>query len=156
MIGKAVNRSEAAAIGLPGARLRMNQPRLRLVLGAGVLFAASVVMLQPAAHWVHDPELFRLLRGMGVLKIVLAALALAVVWWRLGQALSPRLQTVFVGAVWALSLAAGLIWQLTMILPASALFHLATLSLLVAAWRDIGPRMEQQRAAANRHSDRPA
>lgn len=134
---------ENPAVGRSGPRPYVNQLRLSLVLGAGLLFAASALVLQPAAHWASDPELFRLLRGMGVIKIALAAVAFALVWWRLASPLTIGLKAMYVGGVWALSLAAGLIWQLTLILPASALFHLATISLLVAAWRDIEPQMRR-------------
>ena len=140
MTTKAIDRNEAAAVSLRGTWLSINQPRLGLVLGAILLFAASALMLQPAAHWANDPELFRLLRGMGMIKIALAAIGLALVWWRLASPLTASLTAVYVGGVWALSLTAGLIWQLTLILPASGLFHCATLALLAAAWRDMEPR----------------
>jgi len=119
----------------------VNQQRLLLLIGSAMLIAAPVLLFQPAAHWANDPELFLLLRGMGVLKIALALVALAVVWWRLARPMPAGLKAVCVSGVWAMSLAAGLIWQLNVVLPASGLFHLATIALLVAAWRDIEPRM---------------
>jgi hypothetical protein len=122
--------------------------RLSLLTGSGVLLAVPMVLLEPAAYWAGDPELFRLLRGMAILKLVLVAVAFAAAWWRLGGQPGPRLQAAYVGGVWALSLGAGLIWQLQLVIPASALFHAATLALLLAAWRDMDPRSETQRFAA--------
>lgn len=133
---------------IPKRQFLFSQQRILLLVGSGLLFVVPLMLFKPAAYWASDPELFRLLRGMGILKIVLAVLALAVVWWRLGRPVLARLQAVFVGGVWALSLAAGLIWQLHAVLPASGLFHVATIALLIAAWRDTGPRVGQRRAAA--------
>ena len=116
-----------------------SRARLLLVAGSGLLFAIPLLVLQPAALWTTDVELFRLLRGMGSLKILLAVIALTVIWWRLGRPVPAGLQAVLIGGVWALSLAAGLIWQMHLVLPASGLFHAATFVLLVAAWRDMPP-----------------
>ncbi|MGY6554346.1 MAG: hypothetical protein ACXIUM_07465 [Wenzhouxiangella sp.] len=127
---------------------RLGRQRVLLLAGSVLLLSAPLALLAPAAHWAQDPELFRLLRGMGSLKFVIALLAFAAVWWRLGRTASRVLTSIYVGGVWALALAAGLIWQLTAILPASGLFHLATLALLLAAWRDIEPRFENRRGAA--------
>jgi hypothetical protein len=76
---------------------------------------------------------------MAMLKLVLAAIGFAAAWWQLGGQPSVHLQTAYVGGVWSLSLAAGLIWQFQWVIPASALFHAATLALLFAAWRDMEP-----------------
>lgn len=113
--------------------------RISLLLGSAVLLAIPLMLFEPPAYWADDPELFRLLRGMGMLKLVLAAIAFAASWWRLGAQPGVHLQTAYVGGVWALSLAAGLIWQLHWVIPASALFHGGTLALLFAAWRDMEP-----------------
>lgn len=118
---------------------------LTLLLGSAMLLVAPLVMFEPAAHWADDAELFTLLRGMAVIKGMLALLAFIAVWWRLGQPLTVPLVKTYIVGVWALALASGLIWQLTFIVAASGLFHLATIALLVAAWRDIEPRFEKSR-----------
>lgn len=120
--------------------------RLWLLAGSAALLALAVVAFEPASHWSRDPELFRLLRGMAAIKGLLALLAFAAAWWRLGRDTTPRLAATYVGGVWALAFAAGLIWQLTAVPAASGLFHVATLVLLVAAWRDAGPAFERRRA----------
>lgn len=121
------------------------RPRLWLLAGSALLLAAPLALLAPAAHWASDPELFRLLRGMAAIKALLAVLAFAAVWWRLGRGLTPRFAASYVGGVWGLAFAAGLIWQLTAVPLASGLFHCATILLLITAWRDAGPAFERRR-----------
>ena len=136
-----------------------SRPRTLLVTGTALLLAAPLALLQPAAHWAGDPELFRLLRGMTGIKAVLAVLAFAVVWWRLGRpAVSARSAATYVGGVWALALATGLIWQLTAIPAASLLFHAAIIALLVTAWRDVEPGSARRSSGqlGKHHRQRPA
>lgn len=142
-----MNDNTSKTMSVAGSLLAgLNAQRLLLLSGSVLLLAAPLTLIQPAVHWLNDPQLAMLLRGMALIKLALAVLALVVVWWRLGQPLRPRLQAVGVAGVWALSLAAGLIWQLHWIVPASALFHGAMLSLLVAAWREMDVRAEQRAA----------
>jgi len=119
-----------------GWRAAWNRQRTLLLVGSALLLAGPLALFEPAAHWADDPALFDLLRGMAILKGMLAAIALATVWWRLGRELPPRLAAIYVGGVYVLVLATGLIWQLTAIPAASGLFHFATIALLIAAWRD--------------------
>ena len=134
----AANPTRGQARTLAGGRQtgRTGQ-RALLLMASALLLATPLALFEPAAHWADDPELFRLLRGMAVLKGMLATLALAAVWWRLGQKIHARLTATYVGSVCVMALATGLIWQLTALPAASALFHGATIALLVAAWRDI-------------------
>jgi len=140
--------NEALAMPVvPASNRVMTQARLHLMLllGSAMLLVAPLAMFEPAAHWADDAELFTLLRGMACIKGMLALLAFIAVWWRFGQPLTARLAKTYIVGVWALALASGLIWQLTFIVAASGLFHLATIALLVAAWRDIEPRFEKSR-----------
>lgn len=129
--------------------------RQALVAGSAVLLAAPLLLVAPAAHWAGDADLLLLMRGMAGIKSALALSALGLVAWRLGQ---PELYGArivsYVGGVWALCLATGLIWQLTAIVPASMLFHAATITLLVTAWRDTAPR--SARHLGEDHGQRPA
>jgi hypothetical protein len=133
---------------VPTSNRMLNSARLQLllVLGSSILLLTALAMFEPAAHWADDAELFVLLRGMASIKGLLAVLAFSAVWWRLGRSLSPRLAPrlaqTYIAGVWALALASGLIWQLTFIVAASGLFHLASMALLVATWRDAGPRLQ--------------
>lgn len=133
--------------------------RVLLLAGSSLLFAAPLALVEPAAHWARDPELFGLLRGMGGIKALLAVLACAAVWWRLGRTAPSRsIGATYVGGVWVLALAAGLIWQLNAIVAASVLFHAATLTLLITAWRDIEPASTGRSAGhlGEHHRERPA
>jgi hypothetical protein len=133
----------APPVDADGRRLSPGRLRLLLLIGSAALVAVPLALAEPAAHWANDSQLFTLLRGMAVIKAGLAAFALAVVWWRLGQAAAPRFAATMIGGVWVLALATGLIWQLTAVLAASALFHAATIALLYTAWRDVGSGMER-------------
>jgi len=132
------------ALEVPGEK-RFEKPGLRVIVlfGALALFAAPVAFLEPALHWANDPELFRLLRGMGALKGGMAAVGLFVVAWRLGQTIKPRMAAAYIAGAWSLALAAGLIWELQVIALASTIFHGAILALLVTAWRDSGKSTRQ-------------
>jgi hypothetical protein len=143
----------------PQSTITAARPRALLVIGTALLLAAPLVLLRPAAHWAGDPELFRLLRGMAGIKAVLAVLAFAVVWWRLGRpGVTFRPAATYVGGVWAMALATGLIWQLTTIPAASLLFHAAIVTLLVTAWRDVEPGSARRSSGqlGKNHRQRPA
>ncbi len=83
----------------------LSRARVLLLIASGLLLTTPLALLAPAAHWAQDPELFRLLRGMGTLKFLLAALAFAVVWWRLGRPATLGLRSVYIGGVCTLALA---------------------------------------------------
>jgi len=141
------------ALTMPAAATssRLQRPArqcVMLMLGSSILLLVPLLMFEPAAHWADEAELFILLRGMACIKGLLAALAFSAVWWRLRQTPTSRLAQTYIGGVWAMALAAGLIWQLTFIVAASGLFHCATIALLIAAWRDGGLRLKQPHAPA--------
>lgn len=127
---------------------RPARQRVLLILGSNALLLAPLLMFEPAAHWADEAELLTLLRGMACIKGLLAVLAFSAVWWRLGQTPTSRLAQTYIGGVWAMALATGLIWQLTLIVVASVIFHCATVALLIAAWRDVGFRLDQSHATA--------
>jgi hypothetical protein len=105
---------------------------LACVLGA--LVAAAVA--QPTPHLVADTELAWLLRGMGLIKASMVVAALGVLAVRLRWPL-PGAWAAGYGACMALLAASTvLIWQLSWIALAAAVFHLAGFMLLVLAWRD--------------------
>lgn len=134
-----VSEAPAADDPAPGRDAVRIRRRALLLVGSVLLAAAPLALFEPAAYWGSAPELFTLLRGMGGIKAGLAALALAIVYWRLGRTATPRFAAITIGSVWVLALATGLIWELTAALSASALFHAATIVLLLAAWRESGP-----------------
>lgn len=105
---------------------------LATVLGA--LVAAAVA--QPTPHLVADTELAWLLRGMGLVKASLLVAALGVLAVRLRWPLPGRLALGYAACMALLAASTVLIWQLSWIPLAAAVFHIAGLVLLVLAWRD--------------------
>jgi hypothetical protein len=111
---------------------------LRTITVAGCALAIGV------AGWVGDPSgyleadlaLAHLLRGMAVIKGMLALAALGAVLWRFGW---PVSKPVAFGYVFGSSVLAGstmLIWQLSFMPLAAVLFHLAAVSMLIIGWRE--------------------
>jgi len=91
----------------PSAEIRLlaqpqilsRRQRVLLLAGSALLFSTPLLLFELAAFWADDPELFRLLRGMGILKIAMAVAALAVVFWRLGGSVQPHLRLIYLGGV---------------------------------------------------------
>ena len=81
-------------------------------------------------------DLTRLLRGMAVLKSLMAAGATAAVLWRLGTPVKPlwlAAYAVSCGAMWA---GPGLIWNMAYIRTGALLLHGGLLACVVLIWRD--------------------
>lgn len=112
--------------------------RLRLVAGCAVAIAAAALIGDPASFSLADPELALLLRGMALIKGLLVVAAFALVLWRVGLPIGAGAATGYLAGVATMAFATALIWQLSFIVPAAALFHAAGLLLLVVAWRDDG------------------
>ncbi len=110
--------------------------RALLLVGSAALALAVLHGVRPGATLEADPALARLLRGMALIKAALVLAGMAVVGWRLGRPVSVRYAAVYLGGLWTLVVAVTLIWQLTAVGAAAALFHVATLGLFLAAWRD--------------------
>jgi hypothetical protein len=111
---------------------------LRLVLVAGlfVVIAAAAGLANSSAYSVAEPELGLLLRGMALIKAGMALVALALTHWRFGQPVSSAAALGYLLGVWALVGATVLIWYLSFIPAAAALFHLGLFGLLVVASRE--------------------
>lgn len=105
---------------------------LACVLGG--LVASAVA--QPTPHLVADTELTWLLRGMGLIKASLIVAALGVLAVRLRWPLPGALAFGYGACMVLLTASTLLIWQLSWIPLAAAVFHIAGLVLLVLAWRD--------------------
>jgi hypothetical protein len=94
----------------------------------------------PSGYLHADPALARLLRGMALIKGMIAIAALAAVFWRLAWPVSKSAAAAYLVSSWAVAGSTMLIWQLSYIVPAALLFHAAALSLLLVGWRDGAPR----------------
>jgi len=114
--------------------------RAALLLGclAAAVLAASVGT--PEGFLQTDLQLARLLRGMAAIKASIVIASVCLLSWRFGRSVSARIAAVYLLGAWLASGATVLIWQLTFIPLAAAVFHLGELSLLIAAWRDSGGR----------------
>lgn len=127
--------------------------RGRIALAAVGLLAATVAWLTTdaaasARAVAADPELARLLRGMAVLKLGIAAAAMALLGWRLGQPMRPLVAGG--GLISAALLVSGpvLIWRIAPLATGALLFHAGVAMLCWAAWRDraaIGALLERHR-----------
>ncbi|WP_048859517.1 hypothetical protein, partial [Acidisphaera rubrifaciens] len=91
-----------------------------------------------ALRWT-DPGLVRLLRGMALLKAVLAGGAGALVVWRLRHTTPPRLAALYVLAGVLMASAPGVVWTLSHLVAGAALFHAGLLLGVVLAWADRAP-----------------
>lgn len=105
---------------------------LACVLGG--LVAGAVA--QPTPHLAADTELTWLLRGMGLIKASLIVAALGVLAVRLRWPLPGPLAWGYGACLALLTASTVLIWHLSWIPLAAAVFHIAGLVLLVLAWRD--------------------
>jgi hypothetical protein len=90
----------------------------------------------PSGYLHADPALARLLRGMALIKGMIALAAVSAVFWRLTWSVSKPVAASYLIASWAITGSTMLIWQLSYIVPAALLFHAAALSLLLVSWRE--------------------
>lgn len=81
-------------------------------------------------------ELTHLLRFMALLKVSMAAAALAGVWWRLRTEASPAWLIAYCGAAAAVASGPGLIWHMAHVGLGAVLLHGGLLGTLVLLWRD--------------------
>ena len=122
----------------PWSRLAGTGWRGRLVLAVAFGAAVGLIVGDPSARLAADPELARLLRGMALIKALLIAVGLRVLWWRFGLAIEPVRARAYVACLAFMAFAAGLAWQLSYLPILTLAFHGALLSLGVLAWRDGG------------------
>jgi hypothetical protein len=110
---------------------------------------------EASAHAVADagPDLTRLLRAMAGLKAMMAAGALAAVWWRLGAAAPLPWLAGYTVAGAAMAAGPGLIASMDYVRTGALLLHAGLLVTLVMLWRDpaMGARLHE---ALNRRRSR--
>lgn len=121
-----------------GALQRSTQRTLGAMVLRGTLLvacAASVAIAwrirDPSVAVLADPELARLLRGMAPLKGPMVVATIAILLWRFGHSIAPRIAATYVVSAGLMAAAAAMIWQLTALLPAAAACHAG----LIVAWR---------------------
>ncbi len=110
--------------------------RSAMLLGAVASAWVASSFASPLAPAGVEPALVKLLRGMALIKALIAMTALGLAFWRFGRPISLQTAVACVAGVWSLVVATVLIWSLNDILIAAGIFHLALFALLVIAWRD--------------------
>lgn len=121
--------------------------RAGLLFGCAAAVGAAAWLGNPQASLEADVELAHLLRGMALIKAAICGLAIGALLWRFGRPMSRRLAAAYLLGAWLMAGASTLIWQLTFIPAAAFAFHGGEFTLLIAAWRDRGGLLRQDRSA---------
>ena len=119
--------------------------RGRLLSAVAVGAAVGFVLGDPQAHVEGDPELARLLQGMALIKAMLVAGVVRLLWWRLCRPVAPAMAWGYVAVAASMSLATLLAWQMSYFLLLSLAFHGALLSLGLLALKDDGVELPGRR-----------
>ena len=107
-----------------------------LIAGCAIAIGIAGYVGDPIGFTQADPALARLLRGMALIKGVIATAIVAAVWWRFGRPVSTMAAPIYLLGSWILMGSTMLIWQLSWIPLAAILFHAAALSMLLASLRE--------------------
>jgi hypothetical protein len=127
-----------------------DQPRLhishiswrRVALSCAVLTASACGVVGGActgggaASLQGQQELMTLLRFMAAIKMGIALLSTALVWWRIGSWTGAWLVPAGIVACTLMALAPGIIWSGANVAIGAALFHAGFLTILMCAWID--------------------
>ena len=119
-----------------GTRMRSSLLRVALLAGCVGAVGLAVWVGRPEQYLAADPELARLLRAMALIKAALVLGAVAILLWRFGYSLAPRLAAVYLLGVWAMAGASMMVWQLSALVLSAMLFHTGGVAVLIAAWHD--------------------
>lgn len=110
--------------------------RVVLTSASAVAVGLAAFLGDPAVMLAWDAELATLLRGMALIKALMAFAVLAALWWRFASPLSAaafRLSTLCAALI---SGSAMMVWQLDFIIATGIAFHTALITLAVLALRD--------------------
>jgi hypothetical protein len=134
-------------------------------VNAGVARAVFVAMLLAAlaegALWpdraasgqaiaVAGPSLTRLLRAMAAIKMLIAGMAGAAVYWRLGSPVGVVRFGAYLAAGGAMAAGPGLIWAMSHVGAGALLLHGGLLATILLLWRDPGMAVRLDAAIASR------
>jgi hypothetical protein len=124
---------------------------LLLVVLAAAVAGALATGADATARAVSDSgaDLMRLLRAMAAIKALIAAGAVAAVWWRLAMPATPRWFLGYAVAGAAMAAGPGLIWGMAHVAAGALLLHAGLLATVVLLWRDpaVGERLAAVLAA---------
>ena len=120
------------------ARPRAVSPVVALYTAMTATGAVGILLGQAdaAGGGAFEPMLLLLLRFMAATKFAGVIGAALLVHWRLRRATPRRLAVGYVVAVAIMAVAPGLIWSLSHVGLAAALFHIGLLAFLLLAWKD--------------------
>jgi hypothetical protein len=108
-----------------------------LLIGGTLLAMLAVFALaSPDPDWLADAELARLMRYMAVVKFAFVVIAAGLLYWRFARVIARPMLASYLGGTWMMAVACVLIFELTAIPLAAAVFHAGGLALLVAACLD--------------------
>jgi len=126
-----------------GSRPRATSPaaaRLCLILTAAAGAGAGLVVTGQGAtaHAIAaaGPDLTRLLRAMALIKMLLAGLAGAALYWRLGGPIGLARLAAYAAAGGAMAAGPGLIWDMCHVGAGALLLHGGLLATILLLWRD--------------------
>jgi len=147
----------ASASPAPTAPAALSPTAARLTLAA-VMAAAIAISLALGGHapTPADPSLTRLLRAMAAIKLLIAALAGATLYWRLSLPAAPPRLAAYAAAAAAMAAGPGLIWNLNHIAAGALLLHAGLIATLLLLWRDPGMTQKLEQAIKARTSRPPA
>jgi hypothetical protein len=110
--------------------------RTLLIGGAALAVGVTAVSGDPAAYLRADPALGTLLRGMGAIKALLTAAAVAALLWRFARPVGRREAALYLAGAWCMAAASMLVWRLSHIGMGALVFHAGELTLLFTAWQE--------------------
>jgi hypothetical protein len=110
--------------------------RAALIPACALAIGIALWVGDPRTYLQADPALARLLRGMALIKGMLAIGAAAAVYWRCAWPMSRQAAATYAISAAAMAGSAALIWQLSYIALAALLFHLSAVTMLIVGWRE--------------------
>jgi hypothetical protein len=110
--------------------------RCMLVLAILAAIAAAALLGRPNPGIAADPELAFVLRGMGLIKLAIATLAIGLVWWRAGQPVRSGRILAYLACAALLAAAAVLVLKLAVVAATSVVFHATLLAMGLMALGD--------------------
>jgi hypothetical protein len=105
-------------------------------LAAALGYLATGQAEAHAAIAAAGTELTRLLRGMALIKALIAAVVLTAVFWRLQFPATQLRAGVYIGACAAMAAGPFLVWDMAHIIAGAVLLHAGLMTAVLLGWRD--------------------
>jgi hypothetical protein len=107
-----------------------------VALAAALGYLATGQAEAQAAVAAAGPELTRLLRGMALIKALIAAVVLAAVFWRLQFPVTQLRAGSYMAACAAMAAGPFLVWDMAHIIAGAVLLHAGLMMAVLLGWRD--------------------